>query len=88
MVPPAATSGAHGIDSSEGHGHHHDIAQSSTYPQDEPQSTSALFDEHLSQQQQQQHQQQQRQQQPQPQPEDNYLRPDSPASLEDSQSES
>ncbi|KAG0036330.1 hypothetical protein BGZ82_004356 [Podila clonocystis] len=75
MIPTAATSGAPGIDSSEGHGHHHDITQSSTYPQDEPQSAPTLFDQQFAQQQ-------------QPQPEDNHLRPDSPASLEDSQSES
>lgn len=73
MVPTATLPGAPCFDSSEGHGpHHHDTITHART--DEPQSAS-LYDQHLVNQQ-------------QPQPEDNHLRPDSPASLEDSQSES
>ncbi|KAF8983763.1 hypothetical protein BGZ52_000385 [Haplosporangium bisporale] len=73
MVSTATLPGAPGIDSSEGHGpHHYDTITHART--DEPQSAS-LYDQHLV------HHQQ-------PQPQDNHLRPDSPASLEDSQSES
>lgn len=72
MVPTATLPGAPGIDSSEGRGPYHHDTITHART-DEPQSAS-FYEQQLV------HQQ--------PQPEDNHLRPDSPASLEDSQSES